>query len=148
MSLFSYIASPRSLPEHLHNSFFFSIGNIRDRCSDFIFHKCFDNKFVYTLDSRLDYCPYTRKYEGGGIALGGWDGSLHKQSLDNRASLEFLIRHNLRAGEFIEVYSIFWSWSDPEELPPPEHTITIHVDELQESRDFVLNDGHKFIIYR
>ncbi|MCL2616350.1 MAG: hypothetical protein FWD96_01745 [Defluviitaleaceae bacterium] len=101
------------------------------------------------MSSRLDYCPYTRKCEAGSATLlGGWDGSLYKQSLRNRASLEFLIRHNLREGEYLEIYSIDWGWGAPEELPPPEYIVTLHIDELQESRDFVLDDGYKFIIHR
>ena len=100
------------------------------------------------MSSRLDYCPYTRKGEVGFLTLfGGWDGSLHKESLYARASLEFLIRDNLSVGEFLEIYSIFWGGGSPEELPAPEHTLTMHIDDLQESRGFILDDGYKFIIY-
>ena len=159
MSLLTYIALPKKLPEYAHSDSTFRVINVLSRNPGFITHRCFENKFVYALDSRLDFCPYKMRrvedinYDGRIIteemrvnAIKGWE-DLRLLSLRNRAKLEFLIRHNLVTGESLEIYSMWWSYSAPDELPPPEYTVTLHIDELEESRDFVLDDGYKFIIY-
>ena len=148
MSLFTYIASPGELQGHLHNNFFFSIKNVLNWYPEFDSQRCFENKFIYTLDSRLDYCPHTKRDEIEAEEHLEWSRNLRDISLYNRASLEFLIRHSLCAGEFLEIYSIFWGWGSPEELPPPEHILVLHINELRKSRNFVLDDGYKFIIHR
>ncbi|MCL2616349.1 MAG: hypothetical protein FWD96_01740, partial [Defluviitaleaceae bacterium] len=100
---------------------------------------------------------------------------LVKTCLDSRAALVKYIKQHLVTGDFFEMYSTLWDMDTPKELPEPQSIVTLNadelhstlwnidmpealpepqsivtlnVDELQESRDFVLSDGRKFVIYR
>ena len=146
MSLLTYFALPKKLTQPSHDYINFYINDVLSCRPNFITSRCFENKFIYSLESRLDYCPYKiREIEYNGNF--GFE-SLSRVSLRNRGSLEFLIRYNLNSGEFLEIYSIWWGHGVPDELPTPEYTIVMHIDDLQESRNFVLDDGYKFIIHR
>ena len=158
MYLLTYISSPKEMGEQVHFEFY--IHDVMKSEPNFDTSKCFKNKFVYLFDCFLDFCPYEvyqpREVADDGCILSEakkekmfleWK-NLVKVNLACRAALIVLIKKYLVEGDFLEMYSINWGEGTPDILPEPQHTMMLSIDELQESRDFVLKDGHKFIIYR
>ena len=158
MHLLTYVSSPKELGEQC--KFEFYIHDVMRWEPNFVTSKCFKNKYVYSFDSVLHFCPYKtfqqRDVDDDGNIITEakkekllleWK-HLCKTSLASRAALVSFINQHLSMGEFFEMYSLWWGMGTPDILPEPQHITILNVNELQESRDFVLNDGHKFIIYR
>lgn len=165
MMLLTYIASPKKLQEQAKLEFY--IDNIMKLEPNLITHKCFENRHVGIFTSVLNssstppnFCPYRefkqRDIDDNGAVLSCANKEriyiewkyLVSINLFTRSALVKYIKRNIGARDFFEMYSILCNIGSPNILPEPRCIVTMSVDELQKSRDFILKDGRKFVIYR
>ena len=117
------------------------------------FKNCFKNKYVYSLEGRLDYsgAPHSpnHTYETG--AESEFIARLTRGILVNielcRKQLRDLLIHNLRKGEFAEIYSEVVNDSDFD-FGPPSNELILTTDEILFSRELCTKEKLRIEIRR